>query len=404
MAETKNMKLQINEEMVAHKKEVMRLHHECMAACQRGDTKTALELMKEMRGIHGCAVYDNWMAVKRMEMAVKFDESKGQATNAQKQQGGHGIPDKAWINLSLNDSFLSIIRELIHTCALELRKHTGIDDLMSSQGHNHNSMSQSSFVHASNSKASSVPNVNKWATIRTNEDGPDEMSLKDDLFNTPYVSNSSGNSSIYPSSSYGSSNFGSTDLSNSMFDPQQPPQKGGHYDDTDGLTDYINGMTGGEYDRVMDQYGGHDDYDYDGRMYGGHGDYYDKPMYGGHDNTKGTAPSKAKYGIMFYWLTHCPASEEAKPVWDQFKAVMQRVMPEVAIGDFNVDDNGTDVNNANRTAAKAAGIEKVPALVVIHDGKVVYSQSFNKGTVADIQEKIAKLTGKLDDLKKYLGR
>lgn len=379
MPETGNANLKINKEMIEHKKKVMELHHECMAACQRGDIETAKKLMAEMRGIHGCAVYDNWMAVKHMKKAVKQDEEASRG-----QQGGHNIPEAAWIGLSLNDSFLAIIRDLIHTCQLELWKHTGMGhNSMAHDSMAHNSMGQSSFAHASNTKASSGSNAK--ATIRTNSAGIHELSIEAPKtetgpFSTPYLSTK------YESGS--------------MFEPNIPAQTGGHHDPySDGLSDYINNMTGGEYDRVMDQYGGHDnDYDYNRPKYGGHGDsYYDRPMYGGHGDAQGTGQPRPEYEIAFYWLTKCPASQDAKPVWEKFSSVMGRLFPGFPIKSLNVD-HGQD---ANRKAAVDAGVKTVPTVVFYHNGKP-YLFPLNKDNIALVQNAIAEKAGKLSELKDML--
>jgi len=312
----------------------------------KSDPTKGQDIIKEMRIIHGCAIYDSDVFLKNVE-AKNVDS----------------VSDDDWIKLSTNESLLSVIHGHIRTCeklayASQVVKKgfdTGaekIKNIFSSdtEGAEHtdagNVARETSFMNAAkqsnqlnqSNQSNVVTYGNKNARFRQGAEGT-ELSVDAGPKSETITRTQTDTVSDVPQQQ--SSNTGFVQSVKNLFTKTGPSSN---------LSDYINNLNTSDGKQLSE-------------MYNKITQTKQVTQTGGKDEV--TALDITKPTVINYWADWCGFSKKFKPKWGDFKELAKSELPTIQITELNVS-NDPELDKL----AKQVGVEGYPTVVFFHDGKI----------------------------------
>lgn len=295
------------------------------------DTKN---ILREMRIIHGCAIYDN------------FDD----IMNIYKKNG-KGTTDEDWIKLSANASFLHIMHHHIRHCEKMsyIKDHhigrSNNDDIFSTDSESQYTQSPQQTQYT---KSKIVPVFNRVSA------NTEELSLK----NIQSDLNSENTPAILFRKKI--------EQAAQDIDIMAGGDRLTEFD----TTEYVNNIGTTEADDLEVEY----DIEYDD------GNNTGNNMTGGFDTSKPT--------VVLYWGDWCPPSRRFKPTWDKFEEFSKKNLPNIQVTDINVRKDDKKAIEL----ASAVGVNSYPTIVFFHNGKKHHKPA-GPMSVDDISNFIKNISG-----------
>lgn len=281
-----------------------------------------LKIIRDMRVIHGCAIYA--AAVFRSNIGAKDPIS---------------VTDDEWIQLSANESVLSVIQDYIRKCENDLYRIkssvTSASNAITGLKNSENMTNVGNDIAAS-SKVKPI--------IRTNADGTNELSIQNMTTeaDTGSKTQEGGNCGM-----------------------NTPPSSLSRID-SQNTTEILNGLTNTEADRMYKDY-----------------QLKKRSQNGGNQNRQ---LDFKKPTIINYWADWCPYSTKFTPQWKSFVEKAKSVYPDIQVLDLNVSKDPE-----LQKLAQKVGVKGFPTLVYFNNNKKYYLVAGNS-TVDDIMAFIQKST------------
>jgi len=344
--------------MNVHTNNVTNLKNQ-FAKIYKTDEAAAIDILKQMRIIHGCAIYDDKMDKENIVKNPIND-----------------ITDDDWIRLSTNASLIYCIHNHIRRCeslAYNNKKGYATPSILSSDYDIQTaSLSQKKGASACPSAQSKTKKQSNWVTgttnvmnnnniagrITKNSTGTDELSL-DNIITTEIKQTGGADDIFSESEEYDSTNKSSYNR-----------------DNTEDMDDYIENISTTEANDIYSDY------------------IRKQSQEGGNCSMKMNSEKKdeTKPTIIFYWADWCSFSNQFVPQWKKFKEQAKKNFPNLQVEELNVGKN-KDLNKL----ANNAGAEAYPTLILFLSKKIDGKDEYYK-------EKYPKISSKMsaDDVTKFV--
>ncbi|XWV26173.1 thioredoxin domain-containing protein [Tupanvirus soda lake] len=381
--------------MNVHTNKITSMRNKFVGICNADNETTALDLLMQMRLIHGCAIYDD-AAEKHTILSKGIDN----------------ISDEEFIKLSTNASLLHVIHNHIRYCEKLLykcKRQSGninpiqitTDSEMQSATQSVSRGKESSFDNAMESKGKSTvssknisKNNNKVVPVVTKVSAnTEELSLKNietensnqvgiesdslgplrsqDLFD---MEDQSAITIKKIPSGASQSNISTNRNPTTNTSTNTSVLTGGmrttNYNSSMNTSDYINNLTSTEAERLASDYQKTQNNNMNSKS--NSSGNYDKSIQS-FSNFKVDKPT-----LINYWADWCGPSKAFKPNWDKFVSTYKNKFQDLQVTDLNVK---TD-KKLNKLASDA-GVQGYPTIVFFYNG-TKYPKVASGMTVDDI--------------------
>ena len=388
--------------MNVHTNKITSLKNKFVTVCKTGDDKGTLEILKQMRIIHGCALYDS--AIDKQNIFTK---------------GVEHATDDDWIKLSTNDSFLYVMHDHIRYCeklAYQCKKGSKTPISASSDSElktatQSSNGKESSFANAMSKRTSSMdqsrattitPVVNKIS------ENTEELSLQNIQTETPNYT-MSDMSEFKPGDLFETDDqetliakkigeFGQNLSKNAADFGQNLTKKvteigqnltknaaeigqnltknvmtGG---DDMNTSEYINNITSTEASRLASE--------------------YQKMQPSINLSHANKTLDVDKPTLVYYWADWCGYSTKFNPTWKEFELNSKNKFPNLQVIELNVNDDAQILNGKKLSKqelnklASDVGVQGYPSVVLFYNKKT-YPKVVSKASVNDINNFISKI-------------